>query len=177
MFRSGFRTIIGAVAVCGVLVSAVSTASAVPPTRVCRTVVPQGQNQYKFATPQRAVFGDNSSPITYFKFNPTLINMTNRPRFTAGWANVFDVEGNLLFTARKLFCDSTPRGVCFDRYKYEGSTTTQQFITRIVQRTSVNRRADAVFYWQVDRARKVCVATRANRCSNVKVRFPCNRDI
>jgi hypothetical protein len=149
-------------------------AQALPPTSVCATVRELERDQYKFATPIRAQLGNNASPVVRFQENPTLINVTNRTPFTAANARVFDANGNFLFSAQRLFCDSRPRGVCFSRYKYTGSTLTRQFMTRAARATG-ERRTEVKFYWQVNPRTKACIATFANRCMNVNMnRVPCN---
>jgi len=143
---------------------------------VCKTVRPLNNDQYKFATPIRSQLGNNKSPIVRFQENATLINVTNQTRFTAANAKVYDSKGNFLFSAGRLTCDATPRGECFSRYKYAGSTLTRDFITRAAKATG-EKRANVKFYWQVNPTSKACVAAFANRCQNVKVRAPCNKTL
>lgn len=149
---------------------------AAPPLKVCATVRELNNDQYKFATPVRSQLGNNASPIVYFQENPTLINITNQTKFTAANAKVYDSKGNYLFSAQRLTCDNTPRGECYSRYKYVGSTKTREFISQAARKTG-ERRSAVKFYWQVNPTTKACVAAVAYKCQNVKVRAPCNKTI
>lgn len=149
---------------------------AAPPLKVCATVRELNRDQYKFATPVRSQLGNNASPIVYFQENPTLINITNQTKFTAANAKVYDSKGNYLFSAQRLTCDNLPRGECYSRYKYVGSTKTRQFISQAARKTG-ERRSAVKFYWQVNPTTKACVAAVAYKCQNVKVRAPCNKTI
>jgi hypothetical protein len=143
---------------------------------VCGTVKELGVCQYKSNSPERARYGDNSSPITGFNLNPTIIFTNERGNCgnpaKLGSANIYDSKGGLLCSgAQRLGCDAR-RGTCLARYKADPTTCN----TRNVRRLAIKRTGSPTILWKV--ASNLCYRVPdAGKCYNVKVRELCGQTV
>lgn len=137
--------------------------------KVCPKIVELGENQYKTNSPVRARLGDNSSSITRFALNPTIIFIVGNPAFYPR-AIVYDKAGNYLTSGTRLGCDRRGRGVCNSRYK--GSELGGNN-TRSVRRTAMQNTGSPEIFWKVSDSTCYRIPD-AGRCYNVKIRDLCN---